>query len=451
MKLNKELKIIFITLMITLICLVSFVGINVERTGTMKNLISKYKLGMDLEGYRGIELKVDESTKGGQTQDKTDSEIETNETEEKSELINPIQERTTQNYEKSKRIIISRLKDLKVNNYIIKQDLETGKMTIQIPEDDKTDTAVSLIQSLGKFEIKDTQTGEILMNNSDLKKVSVGYANQEQGVSVYLNIEFNKEGKEKLRNITTAYVQKQDEQESPENANTENQTEEAKTITMYIDDEEIMSTAFDAENNSGLLQLSIGTSSNNQSDIQDYFEQGTQIASRLNSGNLPIKFELGENRYILSDITSNELDIMICVEIVIFTLMTIYMVIKYKENGLALSILFIGFVALYLLLIRYTNVVLTIEGLFAIAFIIILQFILSINILRQKQITSESLNKVALKEIYKYIPIFIIAIVAAFSGWSPLESFGMSIFWGIVLIIIYHFIVTKVFLKNQND
>ena len=50
------------------------------------------------------------------------------------------------------------------------------------------------------------------------------------------------------------------------------------------------------------------------------------------------------------------------------------MIIKYKKNGFLEAIAFIGYVAFMLLAIRYTNVMLTLDGLLAIVASIIVNF-----------------------------------------------------------------------------
>ena len=55
---DRRLKIALITLLIILLSLISFVGLFVQDTKFMKNKVPEYILGMDLDGYRAITLKV---------------------------------------------------------------------------------------------------------------------------------------------------------------------------------------------------------------------------------------------------------------------------------------------------------------------------------------------------------------------------------------------------------
>ena len=140
-------------------------------------------------------------------------------------------------------------------------------MTITIPEDDTTDNIVSSLGTMGKFEIVDSDTNEVLMNNGDIKQSKVMYGSNSNsssatssGTVVYLDIEFNKEGTKKLEDISSKYTNTTSNNtsnntttETENTTNTENNTDTTsnksssttKKITMKIDDETIMSTAFD--------------------------------------------------------------------------------------------------------------------------------------------------------------------------------------------------------------
>ena len=51
----------------------------------------------------------------------------------------------------------------------------------------------------------------------------------------------------------------------------------------------------------------------------------------------------------------------------------------------------------------------------------------------------------------KLVPIMIITLVFCFSGWANLSSFGMIMFWGLILIAVYNIIVTKTLLKLREN
>ena len=69
-----------------------------------------------------------------------------------------------------------------------------------------------------------------------------------------------------------------------------------KKITMKIDDEEIMSTSFDETLKTGKIQLSIGKATTDSKTLQGYVSQASNIAVVLDSGKMPIKYDVDENQ-----------------------------------------------------------------------------------------------------------------------------------------------------------
>ena len=56
------------------------------------------------------------------------------------------------------------------------------------------------------------------------------------------------------------------------------------------------------------------------------------------------------------------------------------------------------------------------------------------------------------KNIYlKLVPVGILTIVFCLSKWESLSSFGMIMFWGLVLIAVYNIVVTKTLLKLKES
>ena len=48
---------------------------------------------------------------------------------------------------------------------------------MDLPEDDKTDIILSDLTEVGKFTIEDSETGEVLLDNGDVKSVKFGQQN----------------------------------------------------------------------------------------------------------------------------------------------------------------------------------------------------------------------------------------------------------------------------------
>ena len=482
----KKVKIITMIVLIILITMVSFFGVYTQVQNRMENQVRNYALDMDLDGARYVRLSVNkESTEV--IKDANGNEVETDEEMTDEQLAengytkesvpnNSEDVLTVENYEKSKKIISERLESQGVGEYEISLDNETGDILVQIPENNTTDTFVSNMNTVGKFEIIDADTKEVLMDNSDIKLVNVMYgsgSSTTSGTTVYLNIEFNKEGTKKLEEISNTYVESTDttnttsedtntttedttntetENTSTDNATddtTSNETETTKEITLNIDDQEIMTTSFDEPIENGKLQLSMGSATTDVDTLQDNISQASSIASVLDSGNLPIQYDIESNEYILSDITNTHIAYLALAVGIVLLIGLIIFIIRYRVNGLLSVIAFIGLVSFYLLVIR-VGIIVT----------IILNYIFINKILStiKKSEDSKKLETVkeGIKESYreffiKLIPICLSVIVFCFINWTTISSFGMVMFWGITLIALYNYLITATMLKVKAE
>ena len=495
----KKIKIITMIVLIILITMVSFFGVYTQVQNRMENQVKEYALDMDLDGARYVRLSVNRENTDV-IKDADGNEVETDEEMTDEQLAekgytkesvpnNSEDVLTVENYEKSKKIISERLELQGAGEYEISVDNETGDILVQIPENENTDSFVSNMNTIGNFEIIDADTKEILMDNNDIKSVNVMYGSNSStstGTTVYMNIEFDKEGTKKLENISNTYVEGTDTTnttsedtntttENTTNTETENTTdnttsnetnttednaETTKEITLKIDDQEIMTTSFDEPIENGRLQLSMGTATTDVNTLQDNIAQTSAMASVLDSGKLPIQYDIKSNEYILSDITNTHIAYLALVVGIVLLIGFIIFVIRYKVNGLLSAIAFIGLISLYLLVIRYTNVSVSIQGIVGIIVTLILNYIFINKILStiKKSEDSKKLETVkeGIKESYKeffmkLIPICISVIVFCFISWTTISSFGMVMFWGIALIALYNYLITATMLKVKAE
>lgn len=470
----KKIKLLTIILGIILITMVAFFGVYIPVQNRMENKVKDYSYAMDLNGGRNIRLKVDttsttviKDSEGNEVSDAeslSDEELAEKGYTKEETKANSNDVLNEENYKKSKNIIEKRLKALQVNNYIIKLDETSGDILVELPENSSADSIVSNIGTTGKFEIIDSETKELLMDNNDIKRVRVMYGSNpssttSSGTAVYLEIEFNKEGTNKLKNISSTYIETNTTNETTTNdANTENTEEtetKAKEITMLIDDEEIMTTSFDTTIETGKLQLSVGTSTTDIDTLQGYIAQASSMAVVLDNGNIPVKYTVATNQYILSDITQNELNIIAYVLLGLASISLIILIIRYKTEGLINAFSYIGLGTLFILLLRYANVVISIESIFGIAVVLILNYIFINKLLLKLKDNEKNVNE-SLKETYKeffikIIPICIAVITFCFIAWEPISSFGMVMFWGILLIALYNITITNLLIRLKRS
>ena len=471
----KKVKISTIILLIILVTMVAFFGIYVNVQNRMENKVEDYSYAMDLSGARIVRLKVDTSTNtiikdadGKEVEDAsslTDEELTEKGYVKEEVPVNKSEDLKLENYEKAKKIIEKRLQKANVSNYIIKLDNNSGDIIVELTEDDGTDAIVSMLESSGSFEISDTNSKEVLLNNDDIKSVKAVYGASQtgNGTSVYLDFEFTKEGAKKLGQVSNDYKTVEDnttEENTVSDNETENTEQEEKTITMKIDGEEIMTQSFEEPIENGRMQLSIGTATTNQQTFQENISQASTIATVLDSGRMPVEYTVDENQYIHSDITENQIQIGICVVLALALIALVVMIIRYKMLGLLGAISYVGLVSIFLLIIRYANVVLSMEGILGIVVIMILNYIFVNKFLSKLKEKNKELNKtdvqIANNETYKefftkIVPICITVITFCFINFVPISSFGMTMFWGIALIAGYNVVITNNLFKLKAD
>lgn len=447
-EINKTLKIALIILVIILLSIISFLGIYVMNKGRMVNTVKSYTLGMDLEGSRRIELAVNTSKqtikydKDGKEIASTDTTTEVERQEEK--LANEEEVLTSKNYKQTKTILEKRLKTMGVNDYEIRLNETNGNITLNIPENDNTDMIVAQIAYQGKFEIIDNDTKEVLITNDDLKSARAGYGQTSSGATtIFVNIEFNKEGTEKFKNITNTYREvKQTNEETGEEETVK------KQIALNIDDSAILTTYFDEEISNGVLQLSVGSSSASAlaEELQESLNRANNLAALLNNGKMPVVYQINQNQYIASEITNQNIAIFASLSVIAITAGMIYIIIKYKEKGILASISLVGYIAILLLVVRYTNVIITVNGIIGVVVSTILNYILIIKLLNSEK---ETYKKEILKFILTLVPVIAIAVVFTFNNWLPIFSFGMIMFWGIVINLLYNLSITRALLESK--
>ena len=500
----RGLRTTLIILIVILLSLISFVGIYVKDKNQMSDIVPDFILGSDVKGNRVVQLNVEQDptitlkNSSGDVvatgteeeltnQGYTDDMITQSNFTKTSEDTNKPEVLTADNYEKSKQILINRLKTSGVTDYKVRQDKDNGNIVVELKEDTSTDDIVSTLSEVGKFEIKDSETEEVLLNNDDVKDAKVLYNNTQSGVNVYLEIVFNKQGKEKLQEISKTYnsntttedttntvdnntVAENEITEADLNTNettnetanettntttdgtTDTDSTSSKKVDMVIDGTKIaQGQQFSEENATGTLDLLIGNGSALSTDdqnnkLQTYITQAQSMASLIKNGEMPIKYKVETNKYIESPITVDLLKYVIIGLLAITLLLFIFLIIKFRVNGLLATISNIGFVAVILLILRLTNVEVGIGGIIGLALIQLLNYVLLYMLLKAvkgKKENDKIMKNVLVKFCMMAVPAYIISIVFAFNSYVPIYSFGMVVFWGITVAVIYNLLVTK--------
>lgn len=415
----KKIKKLTIVLIVLLMCLVSFAGVYMQKQNRMENIIKDYKLGMNLSGYREARLTT------------TDG-----------------QELTKEKVIQTKKILETRLEELGAKDYTLRANEGTGEIVLEIEENSNTDKIISNIYQVGNFKIVDNDNEEkVLLTKENLKQVSVKYNTTEKGTIVYLDIEFTEEGAKILEELSTNTYKtiEKTENTTTEDAENTEKSEEVKQpkIKMMIDNNTMITTSFDEPFTIGTMQLSLNSASTDGKIIQTAIDNGLTISTILNNEPLAMEYKVTTNQYVYSEITEEMLIGFSVIVAIIVLVAIILLVIKYKMLAVYAGISLIGFMSLYLLIIRYANVILTLEGIAGILLILWLNYLL-IKVMLKK------LNAIeAYKEFFtEMIPVIIAIVVFSFISWTNIASFGMIMFWGLLLTVPYHLAITHTLIEK---
>ena len=461
MKNSKLLTKILIILVIIVVTLIAFLGIYVKDKNTTKNLIKENVYGMNLKGYRLVSLnpstkteKIYYNSEGTKVESSEATNDDGNLKEgyvEKEENVNKPEVLTAENFEKMQKIIENRLKRLGITQYNIKLDKWTGQIVVEMLEDEDIDDTITYLNNMGQFAIIDAETKEVLINSDRVKSVKVMYSEQQIGTSVFLNIELDKEGKEKLKEITSTYVANKTETTEEGETNTDTETKE-KQITMQVENQDLFSTAFEREITDGIMSITLGTATTNEA-FSEYIDQANIMATIIGSGETNIQYSISENLAVSATISEQLIRNILMVTAVIIAIALIIWAIKYKINGIYAIISYIGAISILNLLIKYANVVISLETIVAIYAILIANYIF-ISILLRKIKEDKEINdafiETALEKLNIILPITIIAVVFTFMGWLPVFSIGMTLFWGIITLAITNYLFTRKLLVSKD-
>ena len=489
---KSKIKVAIIVLVVILVSIVSFVGVYHKDKNKMVNYLPDYTLDSTLVGYRKLVLTVDESSlpsateetkneenttaentventvenvaateENATTEENVVNETENTTSEEKKDDKKAVNYENLEIYKSAVAVYRNRLKTIGVVNYTVSYDENTGDIEINIPENDQTDTIYSDLTQIGKFEIKDSETQETLINNDDVSSVKVKTVEQKAGTTtVYLDIQFNVKGTNKYSKITEKY---QNKTENVEVSNDENNTDTAastestdKTVDLVIDGQKLLSTDFDSISDNGNLQLTIGSAdSTNYEEINTLRYGGLNIAGLMENDPLPCAFNAKIDRHVGAVLSNKDIMTIVYIEIAIAVIIAGFIIAKYKAKGILATVISVGFLAILLIVIRYANVTLSIDGLFGIGLVYIINSVFAVLVFENVD-TKESAkkqSKALVDVIKKYtlivIPEIITAFICCLAQWESVYSIGMVMFWGVLISWIYNTVVAY-FLKNNK-
>lgn len=454
-KILKTVKIVTVILLVILLSIIAFLGTYAKQNNVWRSTLPEFNYGIELDGIRELRYVLDVSEEEkevyvdengnivGEVPEKTEeSESENAETQEpvnntgykiETRKIKANEEsvKTIDNFEKAKKIIQKRLENEDVYEYNIRLDNITGELILEVPNDDQVSIANTAVTAIGNFEIIDDQTGVILLDRENVKSSQAGMYQAETGYQACLQVYFDKEGAEKLKEISNKYRQV---------VNDAGETE-TSYISVKLDGQTMVRTYFGEELSNGMIQIPMGNATTDSTEINNTLTEVRRMADEINEEKLPISYKLDSDSLVESRIAQRDINLAVIVFAISILAISIILIVKYKFKGFITSVLGIGFIAILSILTRYTGIYVTLNSIIAFVSIIVLNYYFMKEFLLERQ--KESYVKDAfINTMKKYylviIPVCIIAIVFTFASNVVISSVGMILFWGLLVQAIYN-------------
>ena len=460
--LKNALAKLIVVLLIVLVSLISFLGIHKRNLNTWKSILPDYQFSKELSEIRTFEFSVDTSTKdkssdentaenttGNTTEnatntvaegttentDNTANTTDTNSTNTTSEQV-PVNDPavlTKENYLKTKKIVENRLKDFGIADAEVTVNENNGKLAVSVPYEGTTDYSAALASQKGKIEIIDSETKEVLMDRSMIKKASAYYqqannndsatATTDDTVSYNLGVKltFTSEGQKKLNELSKTYIETTDE----------NGETSQKTITVQIDGEDKYITYFtpDGEYTELAIPLYRSVSADDMDTFNSDYKDCFVTQTILNNDEFPITYKLTSGSFIESDLGENFVKGLSIAGIVLLAIVIVLTIVKNKKDGFCASIIEIGYIAILLLIIRAASVSLTLSGILTIAIMAIVNYFLLLTFMKTEK-AIDKLEKFG-NFILTIIPFIITIVVFALGKEVNTQSIGSVGIWGI--------------------
>jgi len=475
---NKSLTKILLSILLVLcsiaVIIIAFVGIYVPKSNKLKDVIPDYKLGTEIDGIIEYRLFPDNSeeekevyvdSKGavrgivsdGHDTSSTDDSVEvTTDLEEtvveddtgfakETRTIRKNEESslTVENFEKSKKILESRLENAGATEYAIRLDKDTGNIVVELSQNDDVAYLYQVaLSAYGEFDIIDYQTGVVLMDKTHLKQAGV-VTNLDQTAgtyTIYLQLELDEDGRNIIKEISKQYIEYTD---------SEGNSQKDK-ISLRVDGSSIMTTYFGEEYDNAILNIPISQGVKAE-DLTNYAKSVEDVAYILNNETIPVKYtENGGALFIDATISNDIMKIVNWTILGILAIFTVCLFAKFGPRGFLAGIMNACLIGLVIIVVKYTKVVISVSSIVALFGVVALNIIFIIKYLRKLKADVESPYANTLKEFYSiFFPIVIVSFVYTFFVSATVTGLGSVLFWGMLLQFVYNTVIVRYVLEGK--
>ena len=412
MKKDNVIKLIISIVLIVVIAYLSIFGLKIGDKTIIKS-IKEIKTGLDISG--GVTIVYQANADDG-------TEI------------------SQEDLKKSETVIKKRLEAKNIFDYIVRSDVSTSQIYVEIPAntDDTSKDPLSAVEGLdktAKIEFRDPD-GNVLLAGDDIKsaKYSEDPIDNTGLPSPHVVLTFSDEGTKKFAEATANLV--------------------GKTLSIYLDDEEITAPVVNEkiESSTAIITMGTGTYSEKKTQAEEY-------AMLIDSGTLPFNLSVVSKEYVGPYVGQKALEVSIEAGIVALIIICLVMIVCYRLPGVVSSIALIAYVAIVLLIMSSTGISLTLPGIAGL--ILSAGMTVDANVIIFERFKEELRNKLsptkAFEKSFKAamaavvdgnVTTFAVAILLYIFGTGPVKGFGIVLAVGVVVSLFTAVVVTKFILKQ---
>jgi len=439
---SKKLKLMLQILICILIILIGIVGVYSKSSNMYKNIFPHdYTLGSDIAGTTVIELSPDDTVETVYY-DKDGNEVDSSTVTEKNEKdyvkkeipVNAGETLNASNYNKSLEVMIKRLELLGANQYKLDLDEKTGLISLSV-EDEYLGDIESFLQMEGRLQLIDSKTEDVILDYTDFKSAEATYASLTREYRTYINLKLNDSGIEKINNIDKYKV-----------VETTDKGQEESNVIVSFDGDSIAEVSYDNLLLDGkTLRVTTGTNLTKDSDINSQINIDT-IASKLATiGKMPVVYTITDELFVENNL-GNVIKYIVLALVAVCVVVSLVLIIKHKLRGLVGVLGFITNISVFLIIMRLTNIPISLNSFAGMLGLIILNMILINNILKciknNEKVFSENIKDAYLKSLNSIVIMLIVLVVLAFSSMTVINTAGLVLFWGWIVTVFGNLLFT---------
>ena len=341
---------------------------------------------------------------------------------------------------KSEAVIRKRLETKNIFDYIVRSDVSSSQISVEIPADinDQSKDPLSAVEGLdktAKIEFRDPD-GNVVLSGDDIKsaKLSEDPVDNTGMPTPHVVLTFSEEGQKKFAEATEKLV--------------------GQTLSIYLDTECITAPTVQSkiDSNTAIITMGDGTYSEMKAQAEEY-------AMLIDSGTLPFNLDVISKEYVGPYIGQQALQVSIMAGIVGFIVVCIIMIVLYRLPGFAASISLTAYVAIILLIMSTTGISLTLPGIAGL--ILSIGMAVDANVIIFERLKEElkaknSVSKAFERSSKHAMPAIIdanittvtVGILLYIFGIGPVKGFGIVLAIGVIVSMFTAVIVTRFILKQ---